>query len=454
VTIGSSEKDSETSNGNQIFDHSGNEISANVTFGDKYYANSGDVFDENAEPIDGVVEDGNFVKVDTYYREIVFHLSHADIVNNSFGTNAKVDTTENTVSYVQTVVVSQPNAARINVNPISVNVGTSVDSVKNTDTLTDVANKSLGTATVDNSKFYDNAKDALNGANEDTNAATKGLFNKGTYYRLVTFKTVSDFAKNYTLNDPNVKVNDDGSVTYAQKIDVKTNGVVTHNFGDINANIGESTDKIATATGTLTDTAGNEIKASVFAESTYYDKADDVFSGTGKVTEGIDSEKQFTKAGTYYRKIIFKLTNPEDAKNYDFGTDAHVSGDTVSFVQTVNVAKNENTGAVQITVGPLNIKTGTRTNDLSVTSNKGYVLNAGKDSFTDPILGISYYKNANGALDKSNGGDVDPNAVTAVTDGAFNKGTYYRQVIFKVGTDLLISMVGLTLTLLCIKMDQ
>ena len=431
VTVGSSEKDSETSKGNQIFDHSGKEISASVTFGKDYYANSGDVFDTNVKPVDGVVVDGNFVKVDTYYREIIFHLSHADIVNNSFGTNAKVNTTENTVSYVQTVVVSQVDVARINVNPISVNVGTSVDSVKNTDTLTDVTNKSLGTATVDNSKFYDKATDALSGDNVDTNATTNGLFNKGTYYRLVTFKTVSDFAKNYTLNDPNAKTNADGSVTYAQKIDVKANGVVKHNFGDISANIGELTDKIAAATGTLTDTSGNKIKASVSAESIYYDNYDDVFSGTGKVTEGINADKQFTRAGAYYRKISFKLDGSVDIKNYDFGSDAHVSGNIVSFVQTVVVGEN----AASITVGPLNIKTGTRTNDQSVTSTDGYVLKAGNDSFTNPTLGMTYYKSINGALGKSNGDEVDPNAVTAVTDGAFNKGTYYRQVVFKVGND-------------------
>ena len=430
VTVGSSEKDSETSSGNQIFDHSGKEISASVTFGKDYYANSGDVFDKNVKPVDGVVVDGNFVKVDTYYREIVFHLSHADIVNNSFG-NAKVDTNNNTVSYVQAVVVSQSNVARINVNPILINVGTSVDSVKNTDTLTDVTNKSLGTATVDNSKFYDKATDALNGDNVDTNATTNGLFNKGTYYRLVTFKTVSDFAKNYTLNDSNAKMNADGSVTYAQKIDVKANGVVKHNFGDISANIGESTDKIAAATGTLTDASGNEIKASVSAESIYYDNADDVFSSTGKVTEGINAGKQFTRAGTYYREISFKLDGSVDVKNYDFGSDAHVSGNIVSFVQSVVVGEN----AASITVGPLNIKTGTRTNDQSVTSTDGYVLRAGDDSFTDPTLGMTYYKSVNGALGKSNGDEVDPNAVTAVTDGAFNKGTYYRQVVFKVGND-------------------
>lgn len=430
VTIGSSEEDSETSNGNQIFDHSGKEISASVTFGKDYYANSGDVFDKNAKPVDGVVVDDNFVKVDTYYREIIFHLSHADIVNNSFG-NAKVDTNNNTVSYVQAVVVSQSNVARINVNPISVKVGTSVDSVKNTDTLTDATNNPLGTATVDNSKFYDKATDALSGTNEDVNATTNGLFNKGTYYRLVTFKTVSDFAKNYALNDLNARVNTDGSVTYAQKIDVKANGVVKHNFGDISANIGESTDKVAVATGTLTDASGNEIKASVSAESIYYDNYDDVFSGTGKVTEGINADKQFTKAGTYYRKISFKLDSSVDIKNYDFGSDAHVSGNTVSFVQSVVVGEN----AASITVGPLNIKTGTRTNDQSVTSTDGYVLRAGDDSFTDPTLGMTYYKSINGALGKSNGDEVDPNAVTAVTDGAFNKGTYYRQVVFKVGND-------------------
>ena len=430
VTVGSPEKDSEASSGNQIFDHSGKEISTSVTFGKDYYANSGDVFDKNAKPVDGVVVDDNFVKVDTYYREIIFHLSHADIVNNSFG-NAKVDTNNNTVSYVQAVVVSQSNVARINVNPISVKVGTSVDSVKNTDTLTDVTNNSLGTATVDNSKFYDKATDALSGTNEDVNATTNGLFNKGTYYRLVTFKTVSDFAKNYTLSDINAKTNADGSVTYAQKIDVKANGVVKHNFGDISANIGESTDKIAAATGTLTDASGNEIKASVSAESIYYDNYDDVFSGTGKVTEGINADKQFTKAGTYYRKISFELDSSVDIKNYDFGSDAHVSGNTVSFVQSVVVGEN----AASITVGPLNIKTGTRTNDQSVTSTDGYVLRAGDDSFTDPTLGMTYYKSVNGALGKSNGDEVDPNAVTAVTDGAFNKGTYYRQVVFKVGND-------------------
>ncbi|WP_054643018.1 SLAP domain-containing protein [Companilactobacillus kimchii] len=430
VTVGSSEKDSETSSGNQIFDHSGKEISASVTFGKDYYANSGDVFDKNVKPVDGVVVDGNFVKVDTYYREIVFHLSHADIVNNSFG-NAKVDTNNNTVSYVQAVVVSQSNVARINVNPISVNVGTSVDSVKNTDTLTDVTNKSLGTAIVDNSNFYDKATDALDGSNVDINATTNGLFNKGTYYRLVTFKTVSDFAKNYTLNGLNAKMNADGSVTYAQKIDVKANGVVKHNFGDISANIGESTDKIADATGTLTDASGNEIKASVSAESIYYDNADDVFSSTGKVTEGINAGKQFTRAGTYYREISFKLDGSVDVKNYDFGSDAHVSGNIVSFVQSVVVGEN----AASITVGPLNIETGTRTNDQSVTSTDGYVLRAGDDSFTDPTLGMTYYKSVNGALGKSNGDEVDPNAVTAVTDGAFNKGTYYRQVVFKVGND-------------------
>ncbi|GEO58363.1 hypothetical protein [Companilactobacillus bobalius] len=413
----------------QLLDSNGKSISQSVSYGTDYYDSSRDVFTNGAKTTANIDGNGNFTKAGTYYREITFKVTEKDIDANNFSDDAHIvkNGDNSTVSFVQTIGVSA-GTAQINVNPISVNVGTPVDSIKNTDTLTDKANNSLGTATLDNSRFYDNAKDALDGSNVDTNATTNDLFNKGTYYRLVTFKTASDFAKNYTLNNPNVKVNADGSVIYAQRIDVIASGVVKYKFGVVNANVGDSINNMTKPTGELRDNSNNVIAATVTAGTTYYDNADDVFSTTGEATEGVNANGQFTKSGTYYREISFKLNNAADVKNYDFGTDAHISGDTVSYVQTVVVGEDTAT----ITVGPLNIKTGTRTNDSSVTSTDGYVLTDADGNYTDPTLGETYYKSVKGALDKSNGDEVD---ASATTNGAFNKGTYYRRVVFRAGSD-------------------
>lgn len=374
-------KVSDTASENELYDQNGQKISdVTVSYGSKYYDRASDVFESGIKTTSNVDSEGNFTKADTYYREIIFHLTSAELDANNFGPDAQVDMKNKTVSFVQAVVVGA-NTITVTVDPLTVNVGTSInaDNVTNTDSfkLTDSAGKSLGTATVDNT-FYSSVDGALNkNTTAITTGAIDGAFVKGTFYRVITFKTDNpDFAKDYVLNNPNVRINEDGSISFAQQINVQNSSLATPNIAVARTTTGNGDGLNDKSGNQLFDQAGKNIAQDVTFGTDYFTNYNDVFKGT--------KPGKFTTAGTYYRAITFRV-NPADINNNTFGTDAHLGKDTVSYVQTVVVEPDQE----QINVSNLDLNVAVNTKDNpALTSTDNYTLTNSKGSLVDPTKGI------------------------------------------------------------------
>ncbi|WP_334333448.1 hypothetical protein [Companilactobacillus sp. HBUAS59544] len=407
---------------NKIYDANGQQITdAKVlSYGDQYYDEAGDVFTDGAKTTSEIDADGNFTKAGTYYRKITFQLTPAEISANNFGTNAHVDKENSTVSYVQTVVVSANETAKITADPLTVNVGTSIDAGNVTNLsllkLEDANGKSLvepeGTK-IDNSKFYSNVADALDNSSKVANATEDAKFLKGDFYRVITFTpTDKNFAKDYDLHDANAKVNADGTITYAQLIHVVNSSLARPNITVVNTTAGNS-DALANMAGNvLYDQDGNTISISVTPGSKYYTDSSNVLKGVDPVS--------ITKPRTYYREITFKVSQ-KDIDNNTFGTDALVGDGTVSYVQTVVI----NSAAAHVSVAPIDVITGTSTSDTKLTSTDGYSLNNKTDSIPASVsVDNTYYANAKAARTDDKSGVVD------VGDTFTTPGTYYRRVTF------------------------
>jgi hypothetical protein len=130
---------------------------------------------------------------------------------------------------------------------------------------------------------------------------------------------------------------------------------------------------------------------------------------------------KFDKSGTYYRKITFTLTDDALAAN-NFDTDAHISGNTVSYVQTVNVADKTNINidadeTVNVTAGSAE---NTLTNNYKLTDDDNN--SVGTLSTSDKI---AYYGDLTDALAQSTKNDSN-----AISGGKFNAGKYYRLLVF------------------------
>lgn len=141
----------------------------------------------------------------------------------------------------------------------------------------------------------------------------------------------------------------DGTVIYAQQINVKDNVVSKHTIEDAKTNVGDSVTAVTSTGNALMDASGNKLDATVSYGTDYYDNYDDVFTPNAAKTKDI-ANGAFTKAGTYYRVINFKVS-PEAIAQNDFGSEAHISGNTVSFVQAVSIDNKVNM-AVNINVTP------------------------------------------------------------------------------------------------------
>lgn len=404
-----------------------------VKVGTEYYKSLKGALNQDANNLANATS-GSYFDEGKYYRLLYFKIDSSFAQDYTVADDNLKIISEDTVIYAQPVNVSVPT--EIVKNDISLgkaNIGENINEVQSgSSQLLDSRGKVISDSVLYSDNYYDNAQDVFDAGTQTTiNVDEKGNFTQaGTYYREATFNVTADEINANSFNDAAhiVKNGDNSTVSFVQTVNVIAGEAVSHSFNVINANVGDSVNNMVKATGELKDASGKELESTISVGTTYYDNADDVFSNISKTTENVNADGQFTQSGTYYRKISFKLADSIDIKSYDFGTDAHISGNIVSYTQAVVVGED----SAIIVVGPLNIQTGTKTNDPSVTSTDGYVLTDADGNYVDPTLGETYYRSVKGALDKSNGEEVD---INATTKGAFNSGTYYRRVVFKAGSD-------------------
>lgn len=435
VTAGTNESDEQNSDNeksNNKITSNGVPASKSVSFGKYYDVNldPSDIVNGKATATDGVVNNDKFVKKGTFYRTVIFELN-GDAANISLPDTTPHHVEGNTVTYVQ----------KVTIDPIEVSVtaptspsfasvlSTSDSSVTDTTgiSLNDgkIAEPVLGTT-------YYTSKDAAlvndgktNVATDATTADGKNFSTAGTYFRTVTFTPAAGTIGEYSSDDSNVKVNDDGTITYAQSITVgKNNASDSDSIANLTVKVnvnGDNSALTSTEGYTLTDKYGNNLidttkpNKGISFSSDYIDKA------TGKpVSTVVASGAKITKAGTYTRQVIFNVTD-EAIENNDFtaiGGKLDKDAKTVTFTQTVIALTNP---AVSLVTNP-SVSSGTNAGsdalkdpkDVSITDGAGNSIVSGTPTFS----GI--FKTSDGAKNNTPaGGDAT---------GNLPAGTYYQKV--------------------------
>ncbi|HIY93441.1 MAG TPA: hypothetical protein H9820_10970, partial [Candidatus Companilactobacillus pullicola] len=412
---------------------------AAVAYSGKFY-DSVDAFN-NGEVDDGVVNNGNFAKSGSFYREITISLydgwASGFDYNDPDSNFVSVDTTGNTVTYLQKVNVIAPTVTS-SITAANASVGETADNVSDNGT-TDITTKTtLDDGTTQTSSIIDSTKTSY--GNQYFTSATNALSNTdGTegpfttasatdpYYRRVTLTLITGKLRDYNINGTSGTDyidNDDGTVTFAQPVMVGTaevtptlKGDVTVTSGeDISSEQGEETNTITGVNGTsLVDKvtfgdyypADNDDKATALA---------DILNGKTSATTDPVNGTVYGKAGAYYRTVILHLK--KDALNsYTIkdATDAQINknDNTVTYLQevTVTVPKvtSKITGAtakVGETAGDLKGENN-GTTDITLDDGTGSIIDATKTNY-----GNQYFTSATNALNNING---TTDSFTAVT---------------------------------------
>ena len=306
--------------------------------------NSGD-----SEPYE--LSNNKFSTPGTYYRIGGFIDKSDHDYNNENVIEKPNEDGSNTVLFLQEIDVT-PHPAKIGIDSLSVDVGTSLNSdvMKNKDsyTLTDEDNNSLGTASIIGTDYYKTASDALNNQNNDDSVAlTNDELNKGKYYRIITFKPTSgDFAQYYSFDtntNKNVRFNDDGTISYAQQVLVDSNSVVAESISVTTGTTTSDSKLTSTDDYGLKDKTKKDIEATVTVDSDNYYTSFDTALANDK--SGLANVKdRFTTPGTYYRLITFTPTVKLDKDSFDDPQVSVNDDGTVTYAQEIDVTAKKNSG--------------------------------------------------------------------------------------------------------------
>lgn len=328
-----------------------------LQFGTTYYDKDTLVKDTD------VLANGKFNKAGSFYREVTIPLKNNYAASYDFDINDQYvtfDTAHDTVTYLQEIDVSA-NPAQVNAGDITLTAGDSTDSVAKDDgytlSLADDATKTIPAEVMSlGTTYYMKAEYALAGGTTGvaTGAVTDGKFNKGDYFRVITFKPTDGKTANYTFAGDNVKVNADGTVSYAQEIKVGTSSDV--NVSDavkkatvkvnVTSDDGDNSALSSTEGYTLTDKDGKSLVVSSGTNSgisfspEFYDN-----NGMSQLSDGAKGFSVF-RAGNFFRYVNFTVSDATLA-NYDFKSiGGKVNGNTVSFVQEVDASTNQATDTI------------------------------------------------------------------------------------------------------------
>ena len=403
----------------------------------KFYDN---LTDYKAGKTSSDIVDGKFSKAKTYYRAITFSLkpgvaSADDFLGNDL---AKVDTSENTVTYLQPVIVESNNAiATINGIETNVTVSTndsSLNDANGSDIISKYDSTGYGSIVADNgisygTTYYDHPDEVLHGGSVSKDVSNN-RFLKGDkfYYRAITFKLKDGALSANKLGDnPAYKLNKDGTLTYAQAVRVDKAKLTPTTTPTINVDSG--TNVVAEQNSENNDIKDNDnvslIKDITFGE--YYpvstNKEVDVLNNVAKnKAVGVTDGTNYIKPGTYYRTVTFNLKeNVLDANALD-NSEFKVDGvtNTVTFVQTVTI----NSIPATITVNLKTVTVGTATDDINSTSD--YKMKSG-DSVIDSNVQLGdLYKSSDAALNST----ASEKADVISNNRIVKSGKYFRTVTF------------------------
>ncbi|WP_334352581.1 hypothetical protein [Companilactobacillus sp. HBUAS56257] len=414
--------------GNNLTDDSGKQITANISFGD-IFDDDDSVFAVGAKPTSDIVN-GKFTKAKTYYRAVIFNVDPQVLADNNFSGDARIDTDKHTISYIQAISV-RSDRADVTVNDLTINAGTSTKDVKLTQTsgyVLKAASGVIDSKVAVGDSYYDSAESALAQGSDLSKAVVNGKFTKsGDYYRLITF-TPSVALDADSFADGNAHVNNDGTVTYVQKVHVdKNEASVNASVNDLDVRVdlaGENPALINTKNYMLKDVYGQSLvdktrgTYGVSLGSKYFLNSD----LTGETNDA--SGAKINKANTYYRTVKFYLTSGAyDANDFaQIGGTYNESDNSVTFVQKI-IASNYSaiTHVNGVTI------------DQNVLANDAVLHNASDISVVDRDNGSII---ANNGVKFGTDFYTDKAATNKTTnidsDGRFTKaGTYYQRVTVK-----------------------
>lgn len=454
ATVGDSEKTEENTEiadlANTLKDADGNSLvkstDANngIQFGSQYYdAGTSDDMVLNSttsttEPINIVDKNGDFTKSGTYLRTITFQLVDKAMDKNSFDSTDskyKLNTQNNTVTYVQKVIISALKA-KVKYTMPEVSVGTTNDDPKLTDITGDTLVDGKGNSIVDTKAAgTDQGIEFGQDIYSDSFLKNKvaGIDHVDTYYRQIIFHITEDAVNNIDFTGTGATVDKTAkTATFVQTINATTAPAVDSYTNPIKVTYGTSTtDSRLTDSGTSATMIDSLTKDSILLTdggitlgTTYYDSPEDAMAGdTSKASQYITSGR-FTNLQKYYRTITFNLTKGAAAA-HSFPTGGVVKGDTVTYIQTIDVSKASGKVSIadisthsSVLVKSLDVA---GDGDYSLSNDNGSLIAENGTSFSD-----SYYDSAPAALDGSG------TTTAGVTNGEFTKeGDYFRTVTFK-----------------------
>ena len=340
----------------------------------------GDYYETVDDALEGdkskVADTTNGLTKSAYYRTITFKLNEGDGYKYSFPDAKKVDAENDEVTYIQTITVNKKSAVNWtsdskkgnniqNLN-VDVTVGDEDSALSNTedydltsDDSSSLVDKENNNGVSFSSEYYNINSDGTAGEKSDYASGYK-IMRPGTYYRQVTFSLLTGVPESYNFSNLSGYVSsDDDSVTFNQKITAKA------------LTPSDEIKDASTTTGTSSTAKSVENPADITLtgkEKTSLIKSDPTFDGFydkdgNKLSDVVDKNGNFTKAGTYYQKVTVPLTDNADYA-YDFdslnGTVNHdAENPTVTFMRAITVNQPHSSGGSSTNTGN-NTNTGTK----------------------------------------------------------------------------------------------
>ncbi|WP_195701616.1 hypothetical protein [Companilactobacillus futsaii] len=308
------------------------------------------------------VKSDTFDKAKTYYRAITFKPTDLSAESYKFNDPNITKNSDGTITYVQPITVNKKSTANWtddsnkgnniqNLN-VDVTVGDDDSALSNTEgyDLTDAASKSLVDKENNNGilfspEYYNINSDGTAGEKSDYASGYK-IMRPGTYYRQVTFSLLAGVPEDYDFSKlPGYVSSDDNSVTVDQKI-TATALTPSDDIKDASTTTGTSSTSKSVENPADIALTGKDNASLIKSDPTFdgfYDK------DGNKLSDVVDKNGNFTKAGTYYQKVTVPLTDNADYA-YDFdslnGTVNHdAENPTVTFMRTITVNQHHSSGS-------------------------------------------------------------------------------------------------------------
>lgn len=389
-----------------------------IDFGQQYFKTL-----SNGKLSDPVTD---FSEAGTYYRTIKFYVNKDVDSINFNGTTGTTDSSDNSVTFIQTINV-EPIETAVNFNVPSVSIGAT--STSDINALNDTTTDTLKTTDDAATSLIDTAQ-GKNGISFGTdyytdmglkNKATNGLSTgSGTYYRKITFylnRGTSELSFDKTPYDKT-----SNSVTFIQPVSVNV-ATVVEKIDTVSSSIGSSVSSAVLGDNDLTSN-----KVSI-VDTTQTSVGNEYFTRAEDAVKGENSQgTSFKSSGKVYRTITFTLKNPASYYSFDGteGTDYKIDGNKITFAQAILI----NTATAVPKLSTESVQNGSLISDSEKASNDLTVNGSSIVATNGVSYGTDYYSVAdNKPADILNG---QGKAASGVTDGTnFTKsGDYYRVITF------------------------